>query len=190
MLKNKQIFLFCCSKQIRKKEKSGMTIVEVLVASLLLSIILLGSVKTEIKSIISTEYSNKVNVVSSAAVDFTNIFVHYVSVEDTDAQKLTMIDNFKNGGWDGTRPTDINKCYSEQNLDDATYCDDELMAKFLTSGFVDLVKETVPDAKFNFNDCSSSANMCLMVSWNGTLPEETVCGSVVSDCVLIEIAKK
>jgi len=154
-------------------KNKGMTIVEILVASLILSIVLLGYIQTQMRSIINTEYSSKVNLISSNSNDFSSIFSHFLINEKDDIDKIAIINSFKGGNWGiGNYDANINQCNEETDLEDIDYCDKEMMIKFLIKNYKEGIKETIPEALFSFDDCASTDNICLMVAWSGSVAVE------------------
>lgn len=174
---------------MRLKNK-GMTIVEILIASLLLSIILMGYIQTQMRSIINTEYSNKVNLVSSVSNDLSTFYTNFILSETDDTNKEDVINYFKNSNWTTNNYSSyLNDCEKEDDIDDVDVCDKEQMVHYIVKEYKQSIVETIPDALFNFDDCDTNDNLCLIVSWGETEPTEANCQISTSTCLILEIVK-
>lgn len=174
---------------MRLKNK-GMTIVEILVTSLLLSIVLMGYIQTQMRSIINTEYSNKVNLVSSVSNDFSTFYTNFILSESNEDDKEDVINYFKNGNWvTNNYSSYLDDCEKEDDIEDVDVCDKEQMAHYVVKEYKQSIVEAIPDAEFSFDDCDTNENLCLIVSWGGTDPTETNCQIATSTCLMLEIVK-
>ena len=175
----------------RLNKQKGLSLIEVLVSSLVLSIIVLGYIQTQMKSIINTEYSNKTNLISLTNNDFTAIFKNYIVNAATEDDKKEIITKFKNSKWEtNLYGNDISKCYSTLNLSDSDYCDEELMIKNIVKNYKESIETSIPDAKFKMFECENNSNICLMVSWGNIQATETTCNTTdITNCIITEIQK-
>lgn len=172
------------------KKNRGMTIVEILVASLILSLVLMGYIQTQMRSIINTEYSNKASVISSSSNDFTALFSNYILNESTDDGKNEVIQYFLSANWENENySSNLKDCDKEDDIDDTDVCDKEMMVHYLVKGYKDNIKNIIPESKFDFGSCNSSNNLCLIVSWSEDSPNENECRVSTTNCLVVEVQK-
>lgn len=172
----------------RLKKKKGTTIVEILVASLILSIGLLGFTANQMKTIFDVNNSSKLTVISTLSSDFGDFYIHKVknSVREDSSD---IKDYFEDSAfWNSTNTVTNSNCTSMSDLDDENYCTEEEMADYKVSQFTSLVKETIPDARFLFEQCdTASERMCLMVAWTNGSTDQAQCKINTTSCYYIEI---
>ncbi len=176
--------------QLRKNKNKGMTVVEILVASLILSVVLLGYVSIQISSSFNTEYANKSNSIMTSVNDFSNIFSNSIVNESSDDDRNEIIGFYQNANWDNNNYDPlIQQCISTSQIDDVNYCDKELMIQYMVMLFKSSVYENVPDAEFKFENCDNTSNMCLIVGWSDADLTEAECRISTGFCLLVEIPK-
>lgn len=172
------------------RNNKGMTIVEILVASLILSLVLMGYIQTQMRSIINTEYSNKASVISSSSNDFTALFSNYILNEHTDDDKNEVIQYFLDANWnDDNYASNLKDCHREDDTNDIDVCDKEMMIHYLVKGYKDNIRNIIPESKFDFGNCNSSNNLCLIVSWSSDEPNENECRVSTTNCLVVEVQK-
>lgn len=169
------------------KKKKGMTVVELLIASLMLSIIFMGFSFIKIKSIYIDKYSENINLVSSHTNDFTALIRNQLSNADS-AERVEIINNYKNGNWSSSSFDNLTNCTTSENIETSDYCSQDDMIDFNINELkLNIIKE-IPNTRFNFINCENGSKSCLIISWNNSISlNERECKVNFNSCIVMEI---
>lgn len=169
------------------KKKEGMTILELMIASLILSIGLLGFTSSKMKSIFDAEYSSDMSYVTTSVSDFQSIVINELKrVSDSDDRK-EIRDYYVNADWENVNADpDLRRCESSLEIEDLLYCDTELMRDYNIQEFKNVILKSVPSATINFTSCNSGISNCITVAWAGTSNEASDCKTNTVSCYIVE----
>lgn len=172
---------------IKKSKQSGMTIVELLIASLILSIVFMGYTALQIRSIFDTEYANRNNIASFLSGDLIGIIeTESYSQKSTDDKKV-LFKKYEESFKTNSYSNNIKNCKSKENINDINYCNEDLMIDYNVYSFKEALKNNIPNPKVAFTECKTSDNYCFIVAWNQTLATEESCKRATSSCLIREV---
>lgn len=173
---------------LKNKNKKGMTILELLVSSLVLSFAFLGFTYLKMKTIYSDRYSYNMNIISIYTKDFVDVYRNQLSNESDSTSRNEIIELYKDTDW--TEVSELKEdCFSSDYIDETDLCSQEDMVETNTQILKINVLKEIPIASFSFIDCSEdSTNQCLIISWDKDIElTERDCKTNFNFCYVVEI---
>ena len=169
------------------KKKKGMTVIELLIASLILSIVFMGYTALQIRSIFDTEFANRSNIASFMMSDIVAIMglnsFSKKTIEEQQSIYGNYIDSFNKKAYN----IEINQCNSAINISDNNYCTSEMMIDYQVKKFKEALSNNIPEVKTAFISTSNPNIFNLIISWNGTEPTELSALTKTETCIMREV---
>tara|TARA_Y100000588_G_scaffold321228_1_gene352461 strand:- start:177719 stop:178237 length:519 start_codon:yes stop_codon:yes gene_type:complete len=169
------------------KIKKGMTILELMIASLILSVGLLGFTSSKMKSIFDAEYSSDMSYVTTSVSDFQSIVINDLKRVSDSEDRKNIRNYYTNADWKNinTDP-DLKRCESSLEIEDLLYCDTELMRDYNIQEFKNVILKSVPSATIDFVSCNSGVSSCITVAWAGASNDIQSCKANTVSCYVVE----
>lgn len=169
-------------------KRKGSTIIEVLIASFILTIGVMGYTASQMKTMFEVTNSGHLTFVSTMSTDFASFYlnkVYYSKKEDKEIVK----GYYKNSNyWDSNNNPQSAKCTSETDLDNENKCTEENMANYKIAEYKKVIQDEIPTAEFDLDVCSSSPERtCLIVAWNGASKKQNECKTNTMTCYYLEM---
>lgn len=170
-----------------KENKKGMTVLELMIASLILSVGILGFTSSKMKSIFDAEYSSDMSYVTTTVSDFQSIVVNDLKKVSSETDRKEIRDYYTNADWQSTdKNPDLSKCESSLEINDLLYCDTALMRDYNIQEFKKVILKSVPNATIDFVYCNSGLSSCITVAWAGASNEVSSCKTNTVSCYMVE----
>lgn len=176
------------------KRISGVSIVEVLIATTIFSITFLSFTAIQISSLDTVRDGFIKKIVTDTGNSFVTQFNTDLTTQKSTPRKNDIINFYKDSEWNVSNAkcpasNDLVKpCYSKENLDDETICTKEERIKLNVSNFQCDLLQNIPSSRSNFEKCNESSSLyCLTVSWNGDKNDYASCKELSSNCLIFEV---
>ena len=176
------------------KKISGVSIVEVLIATTIFSITFLSFTAIQISSLDTVRDGFVKKIITDSGNSFVTQFNTDLTTQKSTPRKNDIINFYKDSEWEISNakcPTSsalVKPCYSKDNLEDETICTKEERIKLNVSNFQCDLLQNMPSARSNFEKCNDSSSLyCLTVSWNGDKSDYATCKDLSSNCLIFEI---
>ena len=176
------------------KKISGVSIVEVLIATTIFSITFLSFTAIQISSLDTVRDGFVKKIITDSGNSFVTQFNTDLTTQKSTPRKNDIINFYKDSEWKISNekcPTSsvlVKPCYSKDNLEDETICTKEERIKLNVSNFQCDLLQNMPSARSNFEKCNDSSTLyCLTVSWNGDKSDYATCKELSSNCLIFEI---
>lgn len=168
------------------KNKSGFTMIELLVASLIMSLGIMGYISNQMTTIFNVDYSYKVMHITNISSDFINIVLNEKLSKEKQADKKALMDDYKDSFWNvDNYPSNLYNCEKASDIEDIEFCDEEKRVDYNVMKLKETIKMEIPDATFDMFSCASGVD-CLTIAWQGSENTEKECKSNVNSCLLLE----
>lgn len=176
------------------KKISGVSIVEVLIATTIFSITFLAFTSIQISSLDTVRDGFVKKIITDSGNSFVTQFNTDITAQKSTPRKNDIITFYKNSNWNITNdncPTSsalIKPCYSKENLTDEAVCTKEERIQLNVSNFQCDLLQNIPSARSNLEKCNDTSSLyCLTVSWNGDKSDYSTCKELSSSCLIFEI---
>lgn len=176
------------------KRISGVSIVEVLIATTIFSITFLSFTAIQISSLDTVRDGFIKKIVTDTGNSFVTQFNTDMTTQKSTPRKNDIINFYKDSEWNVSNAkcpasNDLVKpCYSKENLEDETICTKEDRINLNVSNFQCELLQNIPSSQSNFTKCNESSSLyCLTVSWNGDKSDYNTCKELSSSCLIFEI---
>ncbi len=171
---------------LNKKTRKGFTMIELLIASLIMSIGVMGYTSSQMTTIFNIGYSYKVMHITNISSDFINIVLNESLTKETDEEKELLISNYQGSYWSASNyPSNLMNCEKSSDIDDPDVCGESRRIDYNVMKLKEAIEMEVPDATFSMFTCDSGVS-CLSIAWQGSENTEYECKSNVNSCVLLE----
>ncbi len=169
------------------ENKKGMTILELMIASLVLSIGLLGYTSTKMKSIFDAEHSSNFSFIATSTSDFQSIVQSELRSKVSNEDKKELLDKYYNYDWSsGEYNQYLTNCESTKKIENIDYCDEDMMLAYNIKTLKNTIIKEVPDARFDMVSCNSGSSSCLIVSWLQSTLTVSECKNDTVSCYVME----
>lgn len=168
------------------KRKNAFTMIELLIATLVMSIGILGYISNQMNTIFNISYSYKVMHITNISSDFINIVLNEKLSRDGDAAKKELTELYIDSVWNEVDySSDLMDCQSSEDIEDVNICGDSERVDYNVMKLKKSILTEVPDATFSMFTCESGVS-CLTIAWKESSNDENECKSNVSSCILLE----
>lgn len=169
------------------KNKKGMTILELMIASLVLSIGLLGYTSTKMKSIFDAEHSSNFSFIATSTSDFQSIVQSELRSKIKTEDKKELLDKYYDYDWSSNDYNQhLKNCDSTKKIENIDYCDEDMMLAYNIKTLKNTIIKEVPDARFDMVSCNSGSSSCLIVSWLQSSLTLSECKNDTVSCYIME----
>lgn len=176
------------------KKNNGVSLLEVLIATLIFSIAFLSFVSIQIGSLDTVRDGFVKKMVTDNGNDFITQMNTDLTSQKTIAKKKIILDYYLNEDWNISSdkcPLSgdyLTKCLKNDDLDDETICTKEERIKLTTQSFQCDLMQNIPSSKVLLQKCNeTSALHCLTISWNGDDNDYDRCKAYDSSCLIFEV---
>lgn len=167
--------------------KKGMTILELMISSLILSIGLLGYTSGKMKAIFDSTYSNNFSYITTTSSDFQNILLNELRHEPDSEVRKEILNEYINAPWSTDNySSDLDDCSSSHDTEDILYCDRDKMIEYNVKTLKETIKKEVLSARFDFISCNSGISSCLIIAWANSSTEINSCKANTTSCHIME----
>lgn len=176
------------------KDKSGSSILEAMIASLIISITAIAFGNFQVNNFSRILENERVSKISYSASDFSSKMLINISNRETEAKKTQVKNIYKNIDFNVTynqcinnTPSYVTDCLNT-DLTNLTICDLDKSILFDVFNFSCSVLETSKNGKIDIDDCiDKTDSICLMVNYDGTVRNENSCRDNPQACILMEV---
>lgn len=179
---------------VKKNQKNGFTIIEVLLSILILSIGLAAYNFLQLKGINNTFVSYKEQMAIQSLNDYSDYFKHLHSSTKNNLDKEFINDILlEQNNWNVGNAcqklitNEYYGCQKENSYNDRQLCDTENKLKYQIDSLQCDIQKMINNSKVNLENCSSSSdNYCLYSYWNSDSITYEECKSFEEECVFME----
>lgn len=176
------------------KKISGVSIVEVLIATTIFSVTFLAFTAIQISSLDTVRDGFVKKLITDNGNSFVTQLNTDITAQKSIPRKNDIVTFYNDSSWNITAadcPTSsdyVKPCYSKENLEDETICTKEDRINLNVSDFQCGLIQNIPSARSNFEKCNDSSSLyCLTVSWNGDTSDYKTCKELSSNCLIFEV---
>lgn len=177
---------------MKKNNERGLSLVEILAATAILTIGFLGFSNVQLRSLALSMNSHSFNKAASIASDVSDRIRVNVSQQDTVALKAAAIDAYLDYNWGqvedcSVTPPAVTACGPSGVFANGS-CTAGMMSEYDAYESKCAMNSMFPRASMVFSACPGSANVyCTYIAWDGAVPNDATCNDPSGKCIRMEL---